>query len=61
MSRLVFLTGRFSHTAIGTGRLFFSYSYWDRAIVNYDELETELEEYLKKVRKDGRPPAGIDG
>lgn len=39
----------------------FSYSYWDRTIVNYDELETELEEYLKKVRKDGRPPAGIDG
>lgn len=39
----------------------FSYSYWDRAIVNYDELETELEEYMKTVRKDGRPPAGIDG
>ena len=39
----------------------FSYSYWDRTIVNYDELEGELEEYLKKVRKNGRPPAGIDG
>ena len=39
----------------------FSYSYWDRAIVNYDELETELEEYLKTVRKDSRHPAGIDG
>ncbi len=29
----------------------FSYSYWDRTIVNYDELETELEEYLKNSRK----------
>ena len=38
----------------------FSYSYWDRAIVNYDELKTELEEYLKKVRKNGRHPAGIE-
>ena len=39
----------------------FSYSYWDRTIVNYDELEAELEEYMKTVKKDGRPPAGIDG
>lgn len=29
----------------------FSYSYWDRTIVNYDELETALEEKLKINRK----------
>lgn len=38
----------------------FSYSYWDRTIVNYDELEAELEEYMKTVKKDGRHPAGIE-
>lgn len=38
----------------------FSYSYWDRTIVNYDELEAELEEYMKTVKKDGHPPAGIE-
>ena len=38
----------------------FSYSYWDRTIVNYDELEAELEEFMKTVKKDGRHPAGIE-
>lgn len=38
----------------------FSYSYWDRTIVNYDELEVELEEHLKIVKKDGRHPAEIE-
>lgn len=35
---------------IFSGKIF-SYSYWDRTIVNYDELETGLEEYLKNSRK----------
>lgn len=30
----------------------FAYINSGKTIVNYDELETELEEYLKKVRKD---------
>lgn len=47
------------YACIFNGKVF-SYSYWDRTIVNYDELEAELEEYMKTVKKDGRHPAGIE-